>query len=126
LEDNIIEPCESSWLSCPVLHKKKAGGDNDSANFRLCIDYRALNKKTKVTPHSMPRIDFILSQLGKARVFTMIDLSMGYHQILIDPASKSRTAFVTPHRGSFQYNTMLFGLAAAYFTFQKVIDEVLR
>jgi hypothetical protein len=109
-----------------VLHKKNAGSDSDPTNFRLCIDYRALNKKTKVIPHSMHRIDFILAQLGKAKVFTMIDLSMGYHNIFMDPQSKSRTAFKTPHRGAFQYNMMPFGLAAASFTFQRVIDEVLR
>jgi hypothetical protein len=86
LEEDVIEPCESEWLSCPVLTKKKTGGNNPE-NFRLCIGYRFLNNRTKVMPHTMTRIDFILSQLGKAKVFTMFDLSKGYHQIPTDPDS---------------------------------------
>jgi hypothetical protein len=75
----------------------------------------------------MLRIDFILAQLGKAKIFTMTDLSMRYHHIVMNIASKSRSAFVTPHRECFQYTIMPFGFTAASFTFfQRVIDETIR
>jgi hypothetical protein len=90
LEDDIIEECESPWRCNPVLVAKK--GEKRAPNYRLCIDYRSLNEKTKHIPHAMPRIDWILAQLGRAKVFTTIDLSQGYHQIKMSEADKKYVA----------------------------------
>jgi hypothetical protein len=123
LDDVIIEPCESNWQSCPVLVPKNK--PNCASNWRLCIDYRVMNSRSTAKSHSMPRIDYILSQLGQASVFTTIDLSQGYHQIDMKPVDRDKTAFVTPHRGTFRYKRMPFGLKGAGFTFQSVMDKTL-
>ena len=125
MKDDIIEPCSSpEFLSCPVLVKKKTGRGKPP-NWRLCVDYRVLNSKTKPRPHVMPRIDYVLSQLGKAMVFTTIDLSQGFHQFAKRKADRDKTAFGTPHRGSYRYKRMPFDLKNACFTFQSVMDKVL-
>jgi hypothetical protein len=90
----------------------------------LCIDYRSVNARTNVNSYVMPRSDYILSQLGKAKYFTVVDLAQGCHQLLMKHEDRHKTAFVTPHRGAFQYKRLPFGLKGACFTFQKKIDKV--
>jgi hypothetical protein len=122
LEDDVIESCESPWRCNPVITTKK--GKKGAPNFRLCIDYRSLNDKTRTVPHAMPRIDWVLAQLGQAKVFTTIDMSQGYHQIRMADKDKDKTAFYTP-RGTFRYKRMPFGLAGSGYTFQRCMDRVL-
>ena len=125
LDDDVIEPCESRWGCCPVLVKKKVK-PGAAPNYRMCIDYRPLNKKTLTIPYSSARIDYIFAQLGQAQVFTTLDACQGYHQIRMKKEHRGRTAFVTPHRGSFHYKRLPFGLSGAGFTFQRVIDKVME
>lgn len=123
--DDIIEEGISEWAHCPVIVEKKVK-KGQPKHFRLCVDYRPINSRTALTPHTMPRIDYILAQLGKAVVFSTIDLSQGYHQIVMKKEHRDRTAFVTPHRGTFLYKRMPFGLAGSGYTFQRAMDRCLQ
>ena len=118
LHDGIIEPATSSWASCPVIVPKKTGG------HRLCIDYRLINKKTIAHPHPMPRSDWLIASVGRAKVMSCIDLSQGYHQMMVHPKHRSKTAFIT-HRGVFQFRRTPFGLLGSGFSFQRLIDHVI-
>jgi hypothetical protein len=100
LEEDIIERSDSEWGCNPVLVPKNKN-KNAAPNFRLCVDYRPVNARTILNIYVMPRSDYILSQLGKAKYFSVIDLTQGYHQILMKPEDRHKTAFITPHRGSF-------------------------
>ena len=75
LEKKFIRPSVSPWGAPVLLVKKKYGG------FRLCVDYRKLNKVTIKNKYSLPRIDDLIDQLKGAVVFSKIDLRSGYHQI---------------------------------------------
>jgi hypothetical protein len=74
LEDGIIEESESPWVSCPVITKKKDGGD------RFCIDLRKVNAATKKDSYPLPRIDDLMDEIGKAKWFSLLDLKWGYWQ----------------------------------------------
>ncbi|KAD1774776.1 hypothetical protein E3N88_24089 [Mikania micrantha] len=67
----------SPW-GAPVLFVKKKDG-----SFRMCIDYRELNKFTIKNRYPLPRIDDLFDQLQGAQYFSMIDLRSGFHQLRI-------------------------------------------
>ncbi|GJR55658.1 putative reverse transcriptase domain-containing protein [Tanacetum coccineum] len=70
-----IRPSSSPW-GAPVLFVKKKDG-----SFRMCIDYRELNKLTVKNRYPLPRIDDLFDQLQGSRVYSKIDLRSGYHQL---------------------------------------------
>ncbi|GKA16463.1 putative reverse transcriptase domain-containing protein [Tanacetum coccineum] len=70
-----IRPSTSPW-GAPVLFVKKKDG-----SFRMCIDYRELNKLTIKNRYPLPRIDDLFDQLQGSSVYSKIDLRSGYHQL---------------------------------------------
>lgn len=89
LEAGIIRESSSPYASPIVLVKKKTG------EKRLCVDYRALNKRTKKDHYPLPRIEDQLDQLAGNNLFISLDLASGYYQIPISPSSQDKTAFIT-------------------------------
>ena len=87
LEKGFIRPSVSPW-GAPMLFVKKKDG-----TFRLCIDYRQLNKLTVKNKYLLPRIDDLFDQLKGASIFSKIDLQSGYHQLRIKDADVHKTTF---------------------------------
>ncbi|GKA83290.1 reverse transcriptase [Tanacetum coccineum] len=77
LESGVIRPSSSPCGSPIVLVPKKDGG------WRMCVDYRALNKINIKNRYPLPRIDNLLDQLKKAMNFTKLELKSSYHQVRI-------------------------------------------
>ena len=68
LEQGFIKPSVSPWGALVLFQKKKDG------TFRLCIDFKGLNQCTIKNKYPLPRIGELLDHLGKANVFSKIDL----------------------------------------------------
>ena len=120
LKYKIIEPSSSPWASrCLYVPKK---GENQ---WRLCIDYRPLNKVTRRDVHPLPRIDDTLDVLNKATIFSTLDLRSGYWQLPVSPDSQPKTAF-TCHLGLYHFRTMPFGLNNAPASFSRLMNLVLQ
>ncbi|CCF58747.1 hypothetical protein KAFR_0F01500 [Kazachstania africana CBS 2517] len=119
LEKGFISLSRSSCSSPVVMVEKKDG------TYRLCVDYRALNKATISDPFPLPRIDSPLSRVGNAKIFTTLELHSCYHQIPMHEPDKFKTAFVTPN-GKYEYNVMPFGLVNAPSTFARYMADLFR
>lgn len=118
IDCDIIQPSTSPYASPIVLVKKKTG------DVRLCVDYRALNRKTVKENFPLPRIDDQLDELSGYSFYTTLDLASGYYQIGVKEGDRAKTAFVTPD-GQFEFKRMPFGLVNAPSTFMRMIHSVL-
>ncbi|GJU54431.1 putative reverse transcriptase domain-containing protein [Tanacetum coccineum] len=94
----------SSPWGAPVLFVKKKDGF-----FRMCIDYRELNKLTMKNRYPLSRIDDLFDQLQGSRVYSKIDLRSGYHQLRVRDEDIPKTTFRTRY-GHYEFQVMSFGL----------------
>jgi hypothetical protein len=105
---------DSEWVSPLVIVPKNNG------KWRVCVDYRALNKAMQKDHFPLPFIDQVLDNLSGKKFFSFLDGFSGYNQIKIAPQDQDKTTFTSPW-GTFAYKVLPFGLCNAPTTFQRVV-----
>ncbi|GJZ83890.1 putative reverse transcriptase domain-containing protein [Tanacetum coccineum] len=116
-DKGFIRPSSSPW-GAPVLFVKKKYG-----SFRMCIDYRELNKPTMENRYPLPRIDDLSDQLQGSNVYSKINLRPGYHQLRVMEEDVLKTAFRTRY-GHYEFHVMPFGLTNAPTIFMDLMNRV--
>ena len=91
-------------LRIVIVMVKKKGGSN-----RVCVDFRKLNKITKVDPEPMTTAEDLFRQLSGKKYLSKIDLTEGYWQIPVAPEDVYKAAFVTQD-GQYEFLQTLFGM----------------
>ena len=108
-----LEPSFSEWGSpCFILPKKA------SHEWRLVVDYRALNQVSAHDAYELPLIPDMLHKHCHKRMFTVLDMKKGYHQMPLDPLSRPLTAMAT-HIGLLQWRVMPMGAKNGNSAFQR-------
>ena len=115
----IIRRSDSPWAS-PLHVVPKSDG-----TWRHCGDYRRLNMVTEDDRYPLPHIQDFNGKLAGMRIFSVIDLIRGFHQIPMAPEDVPKTAIFTPF-GLFEFLRMPFGLKNAAQAFQRLMDGILR
>ena len=111
----LIRPSNSAYSAniCPV--RKKDG------SVRICIDYRALNKKTKGDSFPTGNLNEVIESMTGAKYFSVLDLAQGYYQIPIIEQDKEKTAFRSPN-GLWEFNVASQGLSGVPYTFTRLMQ----
>ncbi|KAL1448640.1 hypothetical protein WDU94_001909 [Cyamophila willieti] len=124
LEQGLIRPSYSPWSS-PIWIVPKKQDASGKQKWRMVVDYRKINEKTNGERYPLPDIDDALKNLGRAHLFSCLNLKSLVKQIEIDEESIEKTAFNTD-LGHFEFLRMPPSLKNSSITFNRVMDHVLK
>ena len=95
VNQNIIVPVSHSDWAAPIVPIQKTNGD-----IRICGDFKVtVNKVSKPDSYPIPRIEDLYAKLSGGKVFSVLDLSMAYQQIVVSEESKSNLTINTTKAG---------------------------
>lgn len=116
----VLVPVDNSEWGTPLVPIVKPNGQ-----IRLCGDYKStINKYLDEVKYPLPLIDELFASL-RGKLFTKLDLSNAYNQLVLDESSQLLCAWST-HMGIFKMTRLPFGVKPAASIFQKTIENVLR
>jgi hypothetical protein len=64
-----------------------------NAKWRICVDFKKLNKATKKDNYLLPFFDEVLNIIVRYEAYSFLDRYSGYHQIFITPKNRYKTTF---------------------------------
>ncbi|XP_075499061.1 uncharacterized protein LOC142537427 [Primulina tabacum] len=108
-----------TWLSNVVLVPKATG------KWRMCVDFRDLNKACPKDCYPLPRIDQLVDSTSGFELLSFMDAYQGYHQRPMAREDQDKASFVTSG-GTFCYVVMPFGLKNAGDTYQRLMSQVFQ
>ncbi len=118
LDLKIISKSNSNFISpaFPILKK--------NGEIRLVVDFRHLNTLTEKIPYQLPNMTDLLSTFDNAKIFSSLDLTMGYHQVVLSQSTKYLTSFIINGQ-QYEYNRLPFGLVNAPLFFQRIMNNLI-
>ena len=99
---------------------KKASG-----KWRMCVDYKDLNKACPKHSYPLPNIDRLVDGAAGHKILSFLDAYSGYNQISMHHSDRGKTAFTTDSANYF-YKVMSFGLKNAGATYQRLMDKIFK
>ena len=122
LAAGLIRPAASPYAA-PVLMVPKAG---QPGQWRLCVDYRAINQKLVRDNFPLPHPADVFNELAGHKFYSRLDLASGFWQIRLHEADEPKTAFCAPSVGQFAWRVLPMGLKVAPSVFARLMQKVLR
>ena len=122
LKLGVVQPCRSKFNSPLFCVMKKNG------SLRLVQDFPALNAKSLEDKYSLKDVQECIDEIGQSgsTLFTTIDLTAGFWQMILHPKARQYTAFTVPGKGQFQWVTTPMGLLGAPASFQRLMEKVVE
>ena len=115
LKTGVIRESMSPFNNPVLMVPKKEPG-----KWRFCLDCRYINDITEDQYFPLPKIDEAMDSLSGSSIFSIFDMTSGYHQCNLEKQSSDMCAFST-RKGHFQYNKLPMGLKGSGMTFQKMV-----
>ncbi len=122
LKLGVIQPARSHYNS-PIFAAMKKDG-----NVKLVQDFRALNNQSYTDKYSMKGVSECIGEIGRSgsTIFSTIDLTAGFWQMIQHPRARPYTAFTVPAMGHFQWVTSPMGLLGCPASFQGLMETVVN
>jgi hypothetical protein len=125
LKDKLIYRIDNAKWASPIVMVQKKALDGQ-IKWRMCCDYRYINKLLEDDNYPLPVIHDLYAQLYGKRYFSCLDLNWGFWNVRLDPESQKYTAFAVPRKGVFAWVVLPFGLKTAPTEFQNAVEKALR
>ena len=84
-----------------------------------------VNAVSKLEEYPLPQVEDLFTDLSGGKVFSKLDLSHAYQQIVLEEDSKKFT-IINTHKGLFQFKQLPFGIFSASAIFQRTIESLLQ
>ncbi|XP_072401178.1 uncharacterized protein [Diabrotica undecimpunctata] len=96
--------------------------NKQNGKLRLCLDPSDLNKQIVRKPRIVHKLEDVCAQMMGKKIFSVFDLSEGYHHLELDEASTWKCCFATSY-GIFRYKVLPYGLSNSQDLFQEVVED---
>ena len=117
----IIRPVEFSEWAAPIVPVLKSTGA-----VRICGDYKVtINRAVKVDKYPIPNVSDLFTQLSGGTVYTTLDMSHAYQQVVLDEESRPLTTINTS-KGLFEFERLPFGVSSSPGIFQRTMEQLLQ
>ena len=117
--ENVPDSQPTTWCTNPVIAPKPHNPDA----IRYCSDTCVPNTAIK-RPVTVPTISDIKFKLEGAKIFSVLDMIEGYHQIELDEESRHLTTFHGT-RQNLRYTRLNYGTISAQDIFDKAMDDTI-
>jgi hypothetical protein len=117
--ENIIEAVKFSEWATPIVPVLKPDG-----TVRICGDYKiTVNRESKVEQYPIPRLEDLLVKLGGGKLYSKLDMSHAYNQLLLSEESQNILTLNT-HKGLFRVKRLPYGVSSAPAIFQRTVESL--
>ncbi len=116
-------------LFFPLMLVKKMDASPDKPileQYQVVHDYHKLNENTVHDCYPMCNLYELLDSVAQAKIWSVIDLSLGFWNQELTQKSKPYMAFGVPSHGHWEYNCSMQGLTNSPTTFQRLLDFILK
>ena len=86
--------------------------EKPNGDIRICLDMRQANQAIVREKHPVPTVEETLQEVSYAKVFSLLNLNMAFHQVELNPESRDISTFAAPN-GLYRYKRLLFGINMA-------------
>ena len=116
----VIKENYSDWAA-PIVPVPKEDG-----SIRVCGDFKVtINPGLNVDQYPLPKPSDLMTCLTGGKLFTKLDLTAAYQQMLLDEDS-SKLVVINTQQGLYRYTRLPFGVASAPAVFQRAMDSILQ
>ena len=120
IEMGVLEPVANPDWGAPIVPVLKSDG-----SVRICGNFKlTANKAVRVDKYPLPRIEEIFSRLSGGKVFSKLDLSQAYQQVVVDDSCRD-VLTINTHLGLHRYRRPAFGVNSAVSLFQREMEKLL-